>query len=76
MSYESPTNQNEQIIWTHSGNTYCLGYAYDCYGIFLKASWDSGPVAAYPGNDEGWEEALAAFKQVEKDGWVTVIDHH
>ena len=73
---ETSAPEPERIIWTHSGSRFALGYVYECYGIFDKATWMSGPVAGYPGTDEGWEEALEVFKSLEPNGWVTVVDHH
>ncbi len=62
------------IIWTHYGYKYALGFADGVYGIYEKETWQSGPVATFPGNDQGWEAALAQFEACEPRGWVTVLE--
>jgi hypothetical protein len=63
-----------RIVWTHSGYRYALGYVHDHYGIFEKETWQNGPKLAFPGNDQGWDEALQAFSELEPWGYVTVVE--
>ena len=66
--------EHGRIMWTHSGHRYALGFVMDHYAIFDKETWQNGPVAAFAGSDEGWHEAMDAFKLLEPHGWVTVME--
>ena len=75
MTDLSVEHEPGRIVWTHSGYRYALGYVHDHYAIFDKETWQHGPLLAFPGSDEGWEMALARFRELEPAGWVTVVEN-
>ena len=53
------------LRFSHSGETYILGYAADFFGIWDR-NQPGGPILQFPRTDLGWNEAWNRFSGMEK----------
>lgn len=60
--------QAEQPTFTHSGETYLLGYGRDFFGIWDRRS-PAMPVERFPRTDGGWGQAWQRYVTIERN-WM------
>jgi Domain of unknown function (DUF4190) len=56
--------QSGDVVFTHTGHRYMLGYTADSYGIWDRQA-PGPPVQHYPRTQEGWQGVWRQFSQLE-----------
>lgn len=59
-----PSNDQEAVQYTHSGQRYLLGYGQTFFGIWDRQA-PATPVETFPRDDSGWAAAWRRFTQIE-----------
>lgn len=61
----SPRVGEGALRFSHSGETYILGYGADFFGVWDR-NQPGGPILQFPRTDQGWNEAWNRFSGMEK----------
>jgi hypothetical protein len=64
----APTQPEDKVEFTHSGERYLLGYGRDYFGIWDRQS-PSSPIERFPRTDDGWRAAWGRYTTIETN-WM------